>query len=133
MYITLSQFRVEGDGTAFDEWLLPLADKMRALPGNILYRVLHDPRDPQARVLTEVWRTEQDHLDHLVDPDHVEIIALGSEMGMRDVYVHHWSHAEGHIERGRERTEHRLADRDERSEMYRLIDELRAARGLPAR
>lgn len=50
-------------------------------------------------------------------------------MGTRDVYVHHWSRAEGHIERGRERTEHRLADRDE---MYRKIDELRAARGLPA-
>jgi hypothetical protein len=47
--------------------------------------------------------------------------------------VHHWSQAEGHIERGRERTENRLADRNERSEMYRLIDELRAARGLPTR
>jgi quinol monooxygenase YgiN len=111
--------------------MLPLADKMRTLPGNVLYRVLHDPRDPAARVLTEVWETEQDHLNHLVDPDHVEIIALGSEMGMRDVYVHHWSCAEGHIERGRERTEYRLADHDERGEMYRLIDEFRAARGLP--
>jgi quinol monooxygenase YgiN len=131
MYITLSQFRVEGDGAAFDQWFLPLADKMRALPGNVLYRMLHDPRDPQARVVTEAWETEQAHLDHLVDPDHVEIIALGSEMGMRDVYVHHWSQAEGHIERGRERTEGRLADRTERGEMYRLIDELRAARGLP--
>jgi hypothetical protein len=49
------------------------------------------------------------------------------------VHAHHWSRAEGHIERGRERTEQRLADRDERGEMYRLIDELRAARGLPAR
>jgi len=37
------------------------------------------------------------------------------------------------IERGRERTEQRLADRNERSEMYRLIDALRAARGLSAR
>jgi quinol monooxygenase YgiN len=132
MYITLSEFRVEGDGAAFDAWMLPLADKMRALPGNVLYRVLHDPRDPAARVLTEVWETEQDHLDHLVDTDHVEIIALGSEMGMRDVYVHHWSRAEGHIERGRERTEHRLTDRNERGEMYRRIDEFRTARGLSA-
>jgi quinol monooxygenase YgiN len=132
MFITLSQFRVEGDGAAFDEWMLPLTDKMRALPGNVLYRLLHDPRDPQARVLTEAWETERDHLNHLVDPDHVEIIALGSEKGMRDVYVHHWSQAGGHIERGRERTEYRLADRGERGEMYRLIDEFRAARGLPA-
>ena len=131
MYITLSQFRVEGDGAAFDQWFLPLADKMRALPGNVLYRLLHDPRDPQARVLTEAWETEQDHLSHLVDPDHVEIIALGSEKGMRDVYVHHWSRAEGHIERGRERTEYRLADRGERGEMYRLIHEFRVSRGLP--
>ncbi len=46
MYITPSQFRVEGDGAAFDEWLLPLTDKMRALPGNVLYRMLHDPRNP---------------------------------------------------------------------------------------
>lgn len=132
MFITLSQFRVEGDGAAFDKWLLPLAEKMRALPGNVLYRLLHDPRDPQARVITEVWETEQDHLNHLVDPDHVEIIALGSEKGMREVYAHHWSHAEGHTERGRERTEYRLDDRTERAEMYRLIDEFRAARGLPA-
>ena len=120
MFITLSQFRVEGDGAAYDEWMLPLTDKMRALPGNVLYRLLHDPRDPQARVLTEVWETEQDHLNHLVDPDHVEIIALGSEKGMRDVHVHHWSNAEGHIERGRERTEFRLADHDERGEMYQI-------------
>jgi quinol monooxygenase YgiN len=132
MFITLSRFRVEGDGAAFDEWMLPLTDKMRALPGNVLYQLLLDPRDPEARVLTEVWETEQDHLNHLVDPDHVEIIALGSEKGMRDVYVHHWSRAEGHIERGRERTEYRLANRGERSDMYRLIDEFRAARGLPA-
>ncbi|MFE5703952.1 putative quinol monooxygenase [Rhodococcus koreensis] len=131
MYITLSRFRVEGDGQAFDNWLLPLADKQRALPGNVMYQVLHDPHDPQARVLTEVWETEDDHIAHLTDPDHVEIIALGSEHGMRDVYVHHWSRAEGHIERGRNRTEHRLADRDERSDMYHLIDELRTARGLP--
>ncbi|MGC0367365.1 quinol monooxygenase YgiN [Rhodococcus sp. 27YEA15] len=130
MYITLSRFRVEGDGAEFDKWILPLADKMRALPGNVLYRVLHDPLDPEARVLTEVWETEDDHLAHLVDPDHVEIIAIGSEKGMRDVYVHHWSKAEGHIERGRNRTEQRLADREERSEMYRLIDELRTSRGL---
>ena len=34
------------------------------------------------------------------------------------------------IERGRERTEHRLIDRNERGEMYRLIDEFRTARGL---
>jgi quinol monooxygenase YgiN len=131
MFVTISQFRVEGDPDAFDAWLLPLADRMRALPGNVLYRVLHDPVDLASRVLTEVWQTEDDHLAHLVDPDHVEIIALGSEMGMRDVYVHHWSRAEGHLERGRGRTEQRLADRDERSEMYRMIDELRTARGLP--
>jgi len=48
------------------------------------------------------------------------------------VYVHHWSRAEGHIERGRERTEYRLADRGDRGEMYRLIDEFRVSRGLPA-
>ncbi|MDV6271335.1 putative quinol monooxygenase [Rhodococcus globerulus] len=130
MYITISRFRVEGDGETFDKWLLPLADKMRALPGNVLYRVLHDPLDPQARVLTEVWETEEDHLAHLVDLDHVEIIAIGSEKGMRDMYVHHWSKAEGHIERGRSRTEQRLADRTERGEMYRLIDEFRVSRGL---
>jgi quinol monooxygenase YgiN len=131
MYITISQFRVEGDGDAFDAWLLPLADRMRALPGNVLYRVLRDLLDPSGRMLTEVWETEDAHLAHLVDPDHVEIIALGSEMGMRDVYVHHWSNAEGHIERGRSRTEQRLTDRNERGEMYRMIDELRSARGLP--
>jgi hypothetical protein len=34
MYITLSQFRVEGDGTAFDEWLLPLADKRSVMPSS---------------------------------------------------------------------------------------------------
>ena len=131
MFITLSRFRVEGDGAAFDEWMLPLADKMRVLPGNVIYRLLHDARDPQARYITEVWDTEQDHEYHLVDPAHVEMIALGSEKGMRDVYAHHWTRAEGHIGRGRERTEHRLADTGSRGEMYRLIDEFRAARGLP--
>jgi hypothetical protein len=63
--------------------------------------------------------------------DHVEIIALGSDKGMRDVYVHHWSEAEGHLERGRERTEARLDDPNERNEMYRRIEEFRLARGLP--
>jgi len=56
MFITLSQFRVEGDGAAFDEWMLPLAGKMRALPGNIFYRFLHDARDPQARYITKSGR-----------------------------------------------------------------------------
>jgi quinol monooxygenase YgiN len=130
VYITISRFSVEGDGRAFDDWFIPLADKMRSLPGNVMYRLLHDPLDAAGRVVTEAWATEDDHLAHLVDPDHVEIIALGSEKGMRDVYVHHWSRAEGHIERGRERTEGRLADPNERGEMYRLIDEFRAARGL---
>jgi quinol monooxygenase YgiN len=131
VYITISQFSVEGDGEAFDAWFIPLADKMRALPGNVIYRLLHDPLVSESRVVTEVWATEADHLAHLVDLDHVEIIALGSEKGMRNVYVHHWSEAEGHIERGRERTEGRLNDPNERGEMYRLIDEFRAARGLP--
>jgi antibiotic biosynthesis monooxygenase len=53
--------------------MLPLADKMRALPGNVLYRFLHDARDPQARYITEIWETEQDHEYHLVDPAHVEM------------------------------------------------------------
>jgi len=57
------------------------------------------------------------------------MIALGSEKGMRDVYAHHWSRAKGHIGRGRDRTEYRLADTGARGEMYRLIDEFRAARG----
>lgn len=130
MYITLSEFQVEGDGEAFDGWFMPLADKMRALPGNVLYQLLHDPRDPSRRVVNEVWETEEDHLAHLIDMDHVEIIALGSEMGMRNVYVHHWSHAEGHLERGRERTESRLNDPNERDEMYRRIEEFRQSRGL---
>ena len=77
MYITLSEFYVEGDGVAFDAWFLPLADKMRALPGNVLYQLLHDPQDPTRRVVNEVWETEDDHLAHLIDMDHVEIIALG--------------------------------------------------------
>lgn len=132
MFITLSQFRVEGDAAAFDEWMLPLTDKMRQLPGNVLYRLLHDASDPQGRYITEVWETEADHEYHLVDPAHVEMIALGSEKGMRDVFAHHWDRAEGHIGRGRERTEQRLADTGARGEMFRLIDEFRAARGLPA-
>jgi quinol monooxygenase YgiN len=132
MYITLSEFSVEGDQEAFDAWFLPLADRMRALPGNVLYQLLHDPRDTGRRVVNEVWETEADHLAHLIDLDHVEIIALGSEKGMRDVYVHHWSEAEGHLERGRERLETRLEDPNERSEMYRLVEEFRQSRGLPA-
>jgi quinol monooxygenase YgiN len=131
VYITLSEFFVEGDGVAFDAWFLPLADKMRALPGNVLYQLLHDPQDPTRRVVNEVWETEDDHLAHLIDMDHGEIIALGSDKGMRDVYVHHWSEAEGHLERGRERTEARLDDPNERNEMYRRIEEFRVARGLP--
>jgi quinol monooxygenase YgiN len=132
MYISLSRFRVEGDGQAFDAWLLPLADKMRALPGNVLYQLLHDPVDSDVRVLTEVWETEADHHGHLIDMDHVEIIAMGSEMGMRDVTVHHWSQAEGHIFRGSERTEHqRGADEPFRDEMYARISEFRKQRGLP--
>jgi quinol monooxygenase YgiN len=131
VYITLSEFYVEGDLDAFDAWFLPLADKMRKLPGNVIYQLLSDPRYPNRRVLNEVWQTEADHLAHLIDMDHVEIIALGSEKGMRDVYVHHWSDAEGHLERGRERLETRLQDPNERSEMYRLVEEFRASRGLP--
>src|SRR6476646_1048114 len=122
MYITIAQYRVEGDLDAFDAWIQPLADHMRALPGNVLYRVSRDLSDPRSRVSTEVWETEADHLAHLVDPHHVEIIALGSEMGMRDVYVHHWSDAAGHIERGRARTDQRLADPNERADMYQMID-----------
>ena len=57
MYITLSQFRVEGDGTAFDEWFLPLADKMGALPGNILYRMLHDPNPALREQAALAWCT----------------------------------------------------------------------------
>ena len=131
MFITLSTFRVEGDGAEFDQWMLPLADKMRALPGNVLYWLTRDPRDPQTRYISEAWESEQDHEHHLVDPAHVEMIALGSEKGMRDVYANHWSRAEGHTGRGRARTEHRLADTGARGEMYRLIDEFRADRGLP--
>ena len=133
MYITLSKFRVEGDAAAFDAWMLPLADKMAALPGNVLYWFEQDVRDPQTRYISEAWETELDHERHLVDPAHVEMIALGSEKGMRDVFANHWSQAEGHIGRGRPRTEHRLADTGARGEMYRLIDEFRAARGLPGR
>jgi quinol monooxygenase YgiN len=131
VYVTISQFDLVGDGDEFDAWYLPLADKMRALPGNVFYRLLHDPLDPNRRVVTEAWETEEAHLAHLIDPDHVEIIALGSEQGMRNMYVHHWAQADGHIERGRERTEARWADRQDRAEMYRLIDEFRLARGLP--
>jgi quinol monooxygenase YgiN len=132
VFITISEFTVDGDNDAFDAWLLPLADKMRALPGNVLYRVWRDPRVASSRVLTEVWETEADHLAHLVDADHVEIIALGSEYGMRDVHVHHWAQAEGHIEKGRPRTEDRQDDTAHRAEMYELVEKLRAARGLPA-
>jgi quinol monooxygenase YgiN len=131
VYISISRFRVEGDGDQFDRWLLPLADKMRALPGNVLYQVLHDPLDSEARVLTEVWETEADHHAHLIDEDHVEIIAMGSEMGMRDVAVHHWAQAEGHTYRGSERTEHaRGATEPFRDEMYARIAKLRESRGL---
>jgi len=132
VFITISQFTVDGDDDAFDDWILPLADRMRALPGNVFYRVWRDPRVPNSRVLTEAWDSEANHLAHLVDPDHVEIIALGSEMGMRDVHVHHWTRAEGHIEKGRPRTEDRQDDTADRAEMYRLVAEFRAARGLPA-
>lgn len=131
MYISLSRFRVEGDGEAFDRWILPLAEKMKALPGNVLYQLLHDPLDAAARVMNEVWETEADHHAHLIDMDHVEIIALGSEKGMRDVTVHHWAAAEGHTFRGSERTEHhRGATEPYRDEMYARIAMFRKDRGL---
>ena len=131
MFITIAEYRVEGDGDAFDAWIGPLADTQRALPGNVMYRVTRHLTDPTRRQSTEVWETEEAHIAHLTEANHVEIIAMGSEMGMRDVYVHHWSDAEGHIERGRGRTDNRLEDPSERAEMYRLIDEFRAAKGLP--
>jgi hypothetical protein len=82
-------------------------------------------------VVNEVWETMDDHLAHLLHPVHVDMIAFGSDRGMRDVFVHHWEQAEGHIARGRERTEQRLDDPSERHEMYRKIDEARRSSPAP--
>jgi quinol monooxygenase YgiN len=125
VYITICDFRIEGDAEAFDAWFLARAAILRQLPGNVRYELLRDVTHPDRRTVNEVWETMDDHLAHLVHPVHVEIIAFGSDYGMRDLCVHHWERAEGHISQARERTEQRRDDPDERPEMYQMIDELR--------
>ena len=126
MYVTICDFRVEGDGDAFDRWFLEHAEVMRTQPGNLRYELARDVLHPDRRTVTEVWETMDHHLAHLVHPVHVDLIAFGSEHGMRDLYVHHWEDARGHVSQGRERTEARRDDPEERPEMYAAIDRLRA-------
>jgi quinol monooxygenase YgiN len=128
MYITICDFRVEGDGDAFDAWFLEHAEVMRQQPGNRRYELARDVVRADRRTVTEVWETKDDHLAHLNHPVHVDLIAFGSDRGMRDLYVHHWEDAQGHIEQGRERTDGRRDDPDERPEMYAAIERLRADR-----
>jgi quinol monooxygenase YgiN len=130
MYITICDFRVEGDGDAFDTWFLEHADVMRTQPGNRRYELARDVRHPDRRTVTEVWETKANHLAHLDHPVHVDLIAFASDRGMRDIYVHHWEDARDHIEQGRERSEERRQDPSERPEMYSAIEQLRAERGL---
>jgi quinol monooxygenase YgiN len=130
MYITICDFRVEGDGDAFDAWFLEHAEVMRGEPGNRRYELARDARRREGRTVTEVWDTKDDHLAHLNHPVHVDLIAFGSDRGMRDIYVHHWEDARGYIEQGRERSESRRADPEERPEMYAAIEKLRAERSL---
>jgi quinol monooxygenase YgiN len=128
MYITICDFRVEGDGDAFDRWFLEHADALRSLPGNMRYELARHVRHPERRTVTEVWETMDDHLAHLVDPVHVDLIAFGSDHGMRDISVHHWEDARGHTSQARERTEGRRDDPAERPEMYAAIEQLRTER-----
>jgi quinol monooxygenase YgiN len=132
MYITICDFRVEGDLDAFDTWFLERAAVLRGLPGNLRYELLKDATRPEWRTVNEVWQTMDDHLAHLVHPTHVEIIAFGSDMGMRDLSVHHWEDARGHLSQSRERTEQQRDDPEERPEMYRMIGELRGEAEAPA-
>ena len=131
MYITICDFRVEGDLEAFDAWFLERAAAIRALPGNHRYELLKDATRPDWRTTNEVWETMDDHLAHLVHPMHVEIIAFGSDMGMRDLCVHHWEDARGHVSQSRERTEQHRDDPNERPEMYQMIEDLRGEAGTP--
>ena len=125
MYITICDFRVEGDTAAFDAWFLEKAEVLRGLPGNLRYELLRDVGHPDRRTVNEVWETMDDHLAHLVHPAHAEIIAFASDRGMRDIDVHHWEQAEGHINQRRERSEQRRDDPEERPEMYHMIAALR--------
>jgi quinol monooxygenase YgiN len=127
MYITICDFRVDGDGDAFDTWFLDHASVLRGLHGNLRYELLRDPVRADWRTVNEVWETEADHVAHLTHPVHVDLIAFGSERGMRDLCVHHWERAEGHITQSRERTEQRRDDPQERPEMYRMIGDLRTS------
>jgi quinol monooxygenase YgiN len=126
MYITICDFRVEGDGDAFDAWFLEHADVLRRQPGNRRYELARHTVDTTRRTVTEVWETKDDHLAHLDHPVHVDLIAFASDRGMRDIYVHHWEDARGHIEQGRERSEARRDDPDERPDMYAAIEKLRS-------
>jgi quinol monooxygenase YgiN len=129
MYITICDFRVEGDGDAFDAWFLEHADVLRRQPGNCRYELARDARDNSRRTVTEVWQTKDDHLAHLDHPVHVDLIAFASDRGMRDIYVHHWEDARDHIEQGRERSESRRDDPAERPDMYAAIEKLRTEQG----
>jgi quinol monooxygenase YgiN len=73
----------------FDAWLRPLVEAARRETGCVTYDYLHDPQNPDRGQIVEIWQSKEDLDRHSVDPDHVEMVALGSiRWGMTDLHIH---------------------------------------------
>jgi quinol monooxygenase YgiN len=140
MHVSFGEFEVEGDLEAFDAWFSERAVAMRTCKGCLKYEFLTDPLHPNRRCVFEAWATSADHAAHLNHPDHIEMLARGSrDFGECNIWVNHWDRAEGHISRGRDRSDgqfesvqpdHASAGEwqgSERAEMYRRIREYQEA------
>jgi hypothetical protein len=69
----------------------------------------------------EIWQSRDDFQAHLLHPDHIDMMALGSlKWGIRDLQMHFWMEADGYQFGVRDRTDTPV---DGRGNLYDLIGE----------
>lgn len=82
----------------FAEFLLPLVERARALPGCVVFDYLVDPSEPQRATVFETWQDADAFERWTVSSEHDELMRLPqlSRGGMSGLRVHLWRDAEGH-------------------------------------
>src|SRR5579864_5209679 len=125
MIVIYGSFEVgTDDRAAFDEWHLSCVSIAQKEKGCVAYDYLHDPLHPERGVNVEIWETREDWQAHLLDPDHVEMMARASfEWGVRDLRVHFWLEAGGHQFGVRERTDTPMEGRGDLYERIAALQE----------
>ena len=115
-------FEVETDDRdAFDSWYLGLIEAARNENGCIVYDYLTDPRNPTRGITIAAWQSEADIAAHRLHHTHVELMALGSAKGIRDIHVHSFGDVGKYKTSSRSRLDGAGDDPESRARMLALI------------